>query len=176
MKKITVILAVLGVSVSALAQNIGVVNARLVMEGYTQTRQIYQELENKRKIIETDLSKDEVEIQKLQLELNAAGNPTDAQKKNYQDKVTKFQQKIQAKQQELAGEETKKMQEIQGKINTAVAAVAKAGKYDLVLEFNAVMYTANAKDITPDVVKEINKAPAPAAAAPAAAQQPAKKK
>jgi outer membrane protein len=174
MKKFAVMLAVLGVSISALAQNIGIVNARIVMEKFNQTKSIYTALDNKRKLIETELGKDEVEIQKLQLELNSTQSPTDAQKKAYNDKVQAFQKKIQTKQQELAGEETKMMQEIQLKINNAVSAVAKAGKFDLVLEFNAVMYSENTKDITEDVVKEINKAPA-SAAAPAAAQ-PAKKK
>ncbi|MDR3258478.1 MAG: OmpH family outer membrane protein [Fusobacteriaceae bacterium] len=161
MKKIAVLIAVLGASIAAYASNIAVVNARQVMDEYSQTKIIYKALDDKRKAMEIEISKDEVAIQQKQIELNAKTSVTEAEKTAYQTMVNNFQKKITTKQQELTKEETTKMQEIQTKINTAVTNVAKAGKYDLVLEFNAVMY-GKATDITTAVITEINKGtPAP---------------
>ncbi|MGF6906590.1 OmpH family outer membrane protein [Fusobacterium sp. PH5-44] len=153
MKKLAIFLLSLGISASILANNVGVVDARAVMAGYKNTAPAYKKLDEMRKKLENELNKEEIEIQKLQVEYNAS--PTDAKKKALDDRVKKFQSTVATKQKELADAETKEMQTIQAKIQSAIKSVATSKKMSQVFEANSLLY--GGVNITQDVITESNK-------------------
>ena len=67
-----------------------------------------------------------------------------------------FEQKAQAFDKDNQSRQMQERNKLLAKIQTAVQSVAKSEGYDLVLDSQAVLYSsADAKDITADVVKQV---------------------
>lgn len=126
MKKLVILLLSMGISASIFASKVGVVDAREVMSKYKNTAEVYKGLETMKKNMENELAKEEVAIQKEQVDYNAS--PTAAKKTALEDKIKKFQANVTKKQQELANKEAKDMQTIQKAISAAITKVAQAKK------------------------------------------------
>ena len=158
MRKLAILVVALGMSVAAFAENIGIVDARRVMSEYKQMKTITSNLDKKRQTVENDLAKRQNDLQKEKLTLDNKGNKlTDAEKKAFEKKVNDYYTLVDNKQKELITEENKQIQDVQNKVNAAIKAVAGQGKYDVIYESAAVLYASDAKDITKDVITEINK-------------------
>jgi len=153
MKKIAIFLLLLVMSASLFASNIGVVDARAVMAGDKKAEAVYKKLDDMRRKLENELSTEEVEIQKLQVEYNA--NPTAARQKTLEDRIQKFQASVTSKQQQLAQEETKEMEAIQKRITTAIQKVAQGKGMVQVYEANSLLFGGT--NITSEVITEVNR-------------------
>lgn len=156
MKKLAMLALVAAMSTSALAVKIGYVSSEDVFRQYSRTKVLQENLTKEKEKLEGEIKKKEVTLQKMQVELQAKGNAvTDAEKKKFQTEVESFQKFVRDSQTKLGKEEMARLQEIEKSLNDAIANVAKAGKYDYVLEAGAVKF--GGEDITPKVLAEIEK-------------------
>jgi outer membrane protein len=157
MKKVAITLMALTLSVSALAEKIGFVNSQEAFAKYSQTKVIQENLNKEKNRLENEIKQKEVALQKAQLELQSKGDKiTDKEKQEFQKQVEAFQKFVRDSQTKLSKEEYTRMQEIEKTMSTAIQSVAKAGKYDYVLEAGAVKFGGT--DITADVLKAMEKA------------------
>ena len=148
MKKVAITLMALTLSVSALAEKIGFVNSQEAFAKYSQTKVIQENLNKEKNRLENEIK---------QLELQSKGDKiTDKEKQEFQKQVEAFQKFVRDSQTKLSKEEYTRMQEIEKTMSTAIQSVAKAGKYDYVLEAGAVKFGGT--DITADVLKAMEKA------------------
>lgn len=156
MKKLAILALVASISTSALAVKIGYVNSEDVFRQYSKTKVLQENLTKEKDKLEGEIKKKEVTLQKMQVELQAKGNAvTDAEKKKFQGEVEAFQKFIRDSQTKLGKEEMTRLQEIEKALNDAITSVAKAGKYDYVLEAGAVKF--GGEDLTSKVLSEIEK-------------------
>lgn len=157
MKKVAITLMALTLSVSALAEKIGFVNSQEAFAKYSQTKLIQENLNKEENRVENEIKQKEVALQKAQLELQSKGDKiTDKEKQEFQKQVEAFQKFVRDSQIKLNKERYTRMQEIEKTMSTAIQSVAKAGKYDYVLEAEAVKFGGT--DITADVLKAMEKA------------------
>ena len=117
----------LGISASAFAAPVGVVNVTAVLNSYPGiTESVAQEKT------------------RLQEEFNKqSANMSDAEKQALAEKLSK----------QLADFEQKKMAPVQRKINKTILDVAKANNIDSVVNMNAMV--AGGKDLTEEVIKAL---------------------
>lgn len=156
MKKIVITIMALTLSASVLAEKIGYVNSQEAFSKYSQTKLIQENLNKEKDRLENEIKQKEVVLQKTQLELQSKGNKlTDKEKQDFQKQVETFQKFVRDSQTKLSKEEYTRMQEIEKTMNSAIQSVAKAGKYDYVLEAGAVKFGGT--DITADVLKTMEK-------------------
>lgn len=156
MKKIMIATIAVLASASVFADKIGFVNTQEAFFNYSKTKAIQENLSKEKDRIENQIKQKEVVLQKAQLELQAKGDKiTDKEKNAFQNQVNDFQKFIRDAQTKLGKEEYTRMQEIDKIMTKAIEKVAKNGKYDYILEAGAVKY--GGKDVTPDVLKEMEK-------------------
>lgn len=156
MKKLAITMMALTLSVSALAEKIGFVNSQEAFSKYSQTKVIQENLNKEKNRLENEIKQKEVALQKSQLELQSKGNKlTDKEKQDFQKQVEAFQKFVRDSQTKLSKEEYTRMQEIEKTMNSAIDSVAKAGKYDYILEAGAVKFGGT--DVTADVIKAMEK-------------------
>lgn len=156
MKKLAITMMALTLSVSALAEKIGFVNSQKAFSKYSQTKVIQENLNKEKNRLENEIKQKEVTLQKSQLELQSKGNKlTDKEKQDFQKQVEAFQKFVRDSQTKLSKEEYTRMQEIEKTMNSAIDSVAKAGKYDYILEAGAVKFGGT--DVTADVIKAMEK-------------------
>lgn len=156
MKKLAITIMALTLSVSALAEKIGYVNSQEAFSKYSQTKVIQENLNKEKNRLENEIKQKEVALQKAQLELQSKGDKiTDKEKQDFQKQVEAFQKFVRDSQTKLSKEEYTRMQEIEKTMNTAIDSVAKAGKYDYILEAGAVKFGGT--DVTADVIKAMEK-------------------
>ena len=156
MKKLAITMMALTLSVSALAEKIGFVNSQEAFSKYSQTKVIQENLNKEKNRLENEIKQKEVTLQKSQLELQSKGNKlTDKEKQDFQKQVEAFQKFVRDSQTKLSKEKYTRMQEIEKTMNSAIDSVAKAGKYDYILEAGAVKFGGT--DVTADVIKAMEK-------------------
>ncbi|MGY0393934.1 MULTISPECIES: OmpH family outer membrane protein [unclassified Fusobacterium] len=156
MKKIMITIMALSLSASVLAEKIGYVNSQEAFSKYSQTKTIQENLNKEKNRLENEIKQKEVALQKAQLELQSKGNKiTDKEKEGFQKQVEAFQKFVRDSQAKLSKEEYTRMQEIDRAMQSAIDSVAKAEKYDYILEAGAVKF--GGKDITADVIKAMEK-------------------
>lgn len=156
MKKVLITVAALTLSVSALAEKIGFVNSQEAFGRYSQTKVIQENLNKEKNRLENEIKQKEVVLQKAQVELQSKGNKiTDKEKQDFQKQVEAFQKFVRDSQTKLSKEEYTRMQEIDKTMTAAIQSVAKAGKYDYILEAGAVKFGGT--DVTDEVLKAMEK-------------------
>ncbi len=156
MKKIAITVMALTLSVSALADKVGFVNSQEAFAKYSKTKVIQENLNKEKNRLENEIKQKEVALQKAQLELQSKGEKiTDKEKQDFQKQVEAFQKFVRDSQTKLSKEEYTRMQEIEKTMSSAISSVAKAGKYDYVLEAGAVKFGGT--DITAEVIKTMEK-------------------
>ena len=88
MKKLSVLALAAVMSASAFATKVGVVNSQELFYKYSKTKVIEQNLKKQGASLDNTLNQKQVELKKLQLELQSKGEKvTDAEKKNFENKV-----------------------------------------------------------------------------------------
>ncbi|HAU5566229.1 OmpH family outer membrane protein [Erwinia sp. S63] len=158
--------AALGVALAAsagaqAADKIAVVNLSQVFQQSPQRAAVAKQLEGEFSSRASDLQaqqqKIQGEIQDLQRNASTmkASDRTKKEKQIASERAA-FEQKAQAFDKDNQTRQMQERNKLLAKIQTAVQSVAKSDGYDLVLDSQAVLYSsADAKDITADVVKQV---------------------
>ncbi|MGL4307349.1 OmpH family outer membrane protein [Cetobacterium sp. SF1] len=141
MKKLSALLLGLTLSASAFAMKVGYVNSQELFSSYSQTKVIQENLNKQKSRLENEIKQKEVNLQKLQVELQAKGaSATDAEKKDFQAKVDEFQKLVRDSQTKLNREEMTRLQEIDRIMNSAIQNVAKKNGYEYIFEEGAIKF------------------------------------
>ena len=134
MKKLTTLLMsavmALGISASAFAAPVGVVNVNAILNNYPGITEIAQSVAQEKARLQDEFNKQ-------------SANMSDADKQALAQKLN----------QQLAEFEQKKMTPVQKKINKTILSVAKAHDIDSVVNMNAMV--AGGKDLTDEVIKAL---------------------
>lgn len=156
MKKLSVLALMAVMSASIFAEKIGVVNSQELFYKYSKTKVLEQNLKKQGASLDNTLNQKQVELKKLQLELQAKGNKvTDAEKKAFEDKVKALDKFVKDSQMKLEKERNTRLAEVETTMRNAVNKIAKAEKYDYVFEAGAVKFGGT--DITAKVLQEMEK-------------------
>lgn len=163
-------------------QRVAYVNTQKVRDTLPQTDSVKVQLNKYVTELQEELATMSAELEKVKAELDKASlDPsTPAFKKElltkkYQSKYYDFQSMQEAAESDVVEQQRKKLEPIYVEIKKAIAEVAKAKAYTMVVDNTAgiVLYNqADADDITADVIKYML-ARAPKAAVPAAPVKPA---
>ena len=134
MKKLSTLLMsavmALGISTSAFAAPVGVVNVNAILNNYPGITEIAQSVAQEKARLQDEFNKQ-------------SANMNDADKQALAQKLN----------QQLADFEQKKMTPVQKKINKTILSVAKAHDIDSVVNMNAMV--AGGKDLTEEVIKAL---------------------
>ena len=134
MKKLSTLLMsavmALGISASAFAAPVGVVNVNAILNNYPGITEIAQSVAQEKARLQDEFNKQ-------------SANMSDADKQALAQKLN----------QQLAEFEQKKMTPVQKKINKTILSVAKAHDIDSVVNMNAMV--AGGKDLTEEVIKAL---------------------
>lgn len=156
MKKLSILALTAAMSMTAFATKIGVVNSQELFYKYSKTKTIEANLKRQGASLDNTLNQKQIELKKLQLELQAKGKKvTDSEKKNFETKVQELDKFVKDSQMKLEKERNISLQAIEQVMNNAINKIAKNGKYDYVLESGAVKFGGN--DITDKVLDEMEK-------------------
>lgn len=156
MKKLSVLALAAVMSASAFAAKVGVVNTQELFYKYSKTKVIDQNLKKQGASLENTINQKQVELKKLQLELQSKGEKiTDAEKKSFEDKVKALDKFVRDSQMKMDKERNARLQEVEKTMTNAINKVAKADKYDYVLEAGAVKF--GGVDMTSKVLAEMEK-------------------
>ena len=120
----------LGISASAFAAPVGVVNVNAILNNYPGITEIAQSVAQEKARLQDEFNKQ-------------SANMSDADKQALAQKLN----------QQLAEFEQKKMTPVQKKINKTILSVAKAHDIDSVVNMNAMV--AGGKDLTDEVIKAL---------------------
>lgn len=149
-------------SVMAAEQKIGVVNFQEIMGKIPQTAVVMQKLEAEFKDEKAEITQLENDIKYFQEKLQRDGSlmskkekdkidkDINAKYQDYQNRGKAFQQKTGVRQ----NEETTK---IIGLVRQAINSIADSGKYDLILEQKAVVFSKPKANITDQVIEKVSK-------------------
>ena len=134
MKKLSTLLMsavmALGISASAFAAPVGVVNVNAILNSYPGITEIAQSVAQEKARLQEEFDKQ-------------SANMSDKDKQALAQKLN----------QQLADFEQKKMTPVQKKINKTILSVAKAHDIDSVVNMNAMV--AGGKDLTDEVIKAL---------------------
>ena len=134
MKKLSTLLMsavmALGISASAFAAPVGVVNVNAILNSYPGITEIAQSVAQEKARLQEEFNKQ-------------SANMSDKDKQALAQKLN----------QQLADFEQKKMTPVQKKINKTILSVAKAHDIDSVVNMNAMV--ACGKDLTDEVIKAL---------------------
>lgn len=155
MKKLSVLALMAVMSASVFAEKIGVVNSQELFYKYSKTKVLEQNLKKQGASLDNTLNQKQVELKKLQLELQAKGNKVTDAEKAFEDKVKALDKFVKDSQMKLEKERNTRLAEVETTMRNAVNKIAKAEKYDYVFEAGAVKFGGT--DITAKVLQEMEK-------------------
>ncbi|MFA5959919.1 MAG: OmpH family outer membrane protein [Tatlockia sp.] len=158
---VTLMLSVMSFSVCADNAKLGIVDLQKIMQTSSQMKAIQQKLEkdfkprrDKLVAMEEGLKQD---MEKFKRE---GAVMSSAQKKDLEKKIFTVQQTFEREgqqyQQELSTAHNEAMEELYTKIRKAIAKVAEADSYDVVLQKDAAPYSSERFDITSKVIEQIS--------------------
>ncbi len=140
---------------------VAIVNVQQVLQQSPRVTALSKKLEDQFKDRQTKLNEEQQTLQAA-LDKFKKESPTMAQKdrdateKKITADRTDLVKKVVAYQQDLQKEQNKVMQGILGDLNGIVTAIAKQSSYSLVLDSQAVVYSADGVDITKAVADKFN--------------------
>lgn len=141
---------------------VAVVNVQQVLQQSPRVTALSKKLEDKFKNRQTKLNKEQKSLQD-ELDKFKKESPTMSKSKREttEKKITSDRsalvKQVVSYQQDLQKEQNKVMQGILEDLNGIVSTIAKKQAYNLVLDSQAVVYTANGNDITKEVATQFNK-------------------
>lgn len=152
-------LALILVGVNAVAKT-GVVDLQKIVQNSSQMKAIQQKLENKFKprrdklvAMEESLRQD-MEKFKRDSSVMSETQKKDAERKILATEQT-FKREGQQYQEELNTANDEEMENLYGKIRQAIASVANAEKYEIILQKDAAPFSSDKLDITDSVIKRL---------------------
>lgn len=158
---VTFLSVTMSLAASAIGQTIGKVDMRQIFQVSPQIKSIDAQLEQefapqRERIINLDKYLRE-DIKKLKRnESVMSQKETEDLRNRIQEEQKEFQQSQVEFQQRLYKAQNKAMGEFIIKISGAVKTVAKKEKIDLVLPKDTLLYAKDSRDITLDVISELN--------------------
>lgn len=161
MKKTLVALTLILPSLAMADAAVGVLDPIAALQSSDNVKAKMSSLENELSADEQKLNSLQNDVQKLQQKLQKeamtmSADQQDTLKTQGQQKMIEIQS-LQRKLQKRANEAQRDiLEEMQPKLKTAMEAVAKREKLDVVLNAQAVMYTKPDLDITEAVGKQLN--------------------
>ncbi len=155
----TLAIGLVALSGSAMALRLATVDIGKVFERYTGTETAKAKLKKQVESEKGSLEKEQEALKKKLGDLQAKKSVLTAAKYEEQEgklaeEIKALQGKMLAKQNELQGQEKALTGQILDEIREVVQKVAKAEKFDYVLEQNAVLFGGD--DITATVIKDLN--------------------
>ena len=146
MKKLILVASLL-LATSAFAEKIGVVDTQRVVSQFSITKAAQKDLEGQVKRLENEARTKEITLQKEYVALQSKGDKlTDAEKK-----AQDFENFMNSSQQKLNDQQIQKLKSIETVYNKAIQKVATEGKFDYILEADAVKI--GGEDVTDKVLK-----------------------
>ena len=155
---------------SAFAQEsiqIGVIDPQAVLENSNAGQKALATLKEHVMVRQKLLETDEVEIQKLEQQLQGGTSRSETEtqvlRETLQGKIQEYQRRRQTFQQEVQEKQKNLMVDYMKKIEGATKVVAERRGFSLVIDkgneaiMQIVIYSANGMDITDEVVTEFNK-------------------
>lgn len=156
MKKMMILGAAILMSASVFAQKIGYVNSQEAFFKYSKTKIVQKNLASQKNKFENQIKTKEIALQKDQVALQKKGKKvTKKEELDFQRKLQAYQKFIRDSETKLQKEQFTQMKAIENTMEKAIATVAKAGKYDYILEAGAVKYGGT--NVTDKVIAEMNK-------------------
>nr|WP_216660452.1 MULTISPECIES: molecular chaperone Skp [unclassified Brenneria] len=142
------------------ADKIAVVNVSSIFQQLPQRETVAKQLENEFKGRASELQTMETSLQTKMQKLQRDGSTMKASERSKMEKDVmaqreQFSTKAQAFEQDNRRRQMEERNKILTRIQDAVKSVASKEGYDVVIDANAVAYSANAKDITADVLKQV---------------------
>lgn len=145
-------LATFLLATSAFADKIGLVDSQRAVSNFSETKKAQQSIEAQVKKLENEARQKEVLLEKELVTLQAKGDKlTDAEKKAFEKKTQDYQVFLNTSQEKLSKDQFDKLSKIDAVLTKAIDKVAKEGKFDLVVEKDAVRF--GGEDITDSVIK-----------------------
>lgn len=152
MKKLMVGVASVLMATSIFAAKLGYVDSQAVVSNFSETKKAQQSLEAQAKKIENEVKQKEVLLEKEQVALQAKGDKlTDAEKKAFEKKVQDFYNFVDKSQENLNKQQFEKLKKIDEIYVKAINKVGKDGKFDYILERDAIKF--GGEDVTEKVLK-----------------------
>ncbi len=176
------LLVFLGVSVSAFAQKIAVVDMAKIFREYYKTAQVEELLKKQQQVYQDYLTKRNEQVKELDKKFRVAFDRSqnitisqeerqkateEAEKYTQEIKVirTEMQTYARSKQTELMQLATTKRNELMQEINATIKQIAINQGYDFVFDLSAesankipvVLYSNNSVDLTTEVINNLNK-------------------
>lgn len=150
-----------GLSLAADAVKIGVVDLQKIIQTSPQIQKIQQGLEQRFRPRRDNLMATEKDL-KAKIESfkkdSVVMNVT--QRKDKEREIVAMQQKFELEgqkyQQELSSAHNEAMEDFYSKVRSAISVVAKKDSYSLILQKDAVPFSAEMMDVTKQVVAEIH--------------------
>lgn len=140
---------------------VAVVNVQQVLQGSPRVADLSKKLEAQFKDRQAKIG-DEQKAMQDEMDKFKKESPTmsqkerDAMQKKITDDRANLVKQVVSYQQDLQKEQGKIMQNVLADLNSIVGSIAKSQNIALVLDAQAVIYTANPTDITKDVAKQFN--------------------
>lgn len=151
MKKLILVASLL-LATSAFAEKIGVVDTQRVVSQFSVTKAAQKDLEGQVKRLENEARTKEITLQKEYVALQSKGDKlTDAEKKAFEKKAQDFENFMNSSKQKLNDQQIQKLKSIETVYNKAIQKVATEGKFDYILEADAVKI--GGEDVTDKVLK-----------------------
>ena len=144
------------------AEKIGVVFPSKIMQQTPQRDRIIKQLEKEFKGRSDDLQKLGKEIKALETTLNRdaemmSENDATNMKRNIEVKISEYQLKGKALQEDSRRRQGEEMQKAQKMIFDVINAVAEKEGYDLILNGEQILFSKTELDISDTIIKEISK-------------------
>ncbi|MGB1198495.1 MAG: OmpH family outer membrane protein [Thalassotalea sp.] len=154
--------AILSSAAMAADQKIGVVNFQEVMGKIPQTAAIMQKLEAEFKDERAVVAQLEKDIKYYQEKLKRDGAVMNAKEKSDLEKqiadlFAQYQEKGKALQQKAGVRQNEEQSKIIALVRQAVDGIAAKGKFDLILQQQAVVFSKPDSNITTQVVEQVSK-------------------
>lgn len=154
-------MSVASAQTAAAAGKVAIVNVQQVLQNSPRVTALSKKLEDQFKDRQTKLNDQQKSLQD-EVDKFKKDSPTmsqkdrDATEKKITTERTDLVKQVVAYQQDLQNEQNKIMKGILADLNGIVSSIAKSSSYDLVLDAQAVVYTANGTDITKTVADKFN--------------------
>ncbi len=156
---IAILVLACSLSLPAAATEVAVVNIQKIMKDSKAANAVREQVKKKQKSFQAELDKKEKALQKEDQELAKQRNvlSQDAFKKKYdafRKKAVDAQKEVRVKRAKLDKGLAKALADIQKKVTSIVASVAKEKGIDVVISGNLVLYTVSKQDITDECLSD----------------------
>lgn len=144
------------------AQIFGIVDMNKVMQTTEAAKDIFSQMEVRRKQYQTDISKEETALRAAEQDIlkqreSLSKEAFEKKRKEFEEKVVNGQKFVQDRKRILDQAFSKSMGTLRNEAIKVVADIAETRKYSAVFTQDAVMISAPGLDMTGTVIEQLNK-------------------